>query len=90
MIISKDFYSNCLLEALKAKLKCFRYIKILPVKSKDNLLHFMWFDKRDNNIYSFEQIYMPKHWINLLWFKGHIVIRSRRAYERMYGDEQEG
>lgn len=89
MIITNNFYSNCLLEALKAKLKCFGYIKILPVKSKDNLLHFMWFDKRDNNIYSFEQIYTPKHWINLLWFKGHIVIRSRIAYERMCEGEQE-
>ncbi len=27
-IISKEFYSNCLIEAIRAKLKNWRYIKI--------------------------------------------------------------
>ena len=46
-IISKDFYSNCLIEALKAKLKHWNKIKITNVSPFDNEVfcpHILWSD----------------------------------------------
>ncbi len=45
-IVSKDFYSNCLIEAVKAKIKDHN-VKILvtsPWKNEIFCPHFMWYD----------------------------------------------
>lgn len=46
MIISKDFYSNCLLEALKAKLKNpkVKITYISPFANEVFCPHFLWSD----------------------------------------------
>lgn len=46
-IISNDFYSNCLIEAVKAKVKDWKHIKIIYVSPFDNEVfcpHFFWSD----------------------------------------------
>lgn len=46
-IISKDYYSNCLIEAIKAKLKDWNNIKITYVSPFDNEVfcpHILWSD----------------------------------------------
>lgn len=46
-IISKDFYSNCLIEAIKAKIKDWKHIKLTFVSPFDNEVfcpHVMWSD----------------------------------------------
>lgn len=48
-IISRDFYSNCLLEAIKVKLKNWKNIKITYISPFENLVfcpHVMWSDGR--------------------------------------------
>lgn len=84
----KEYYSNCLLEALKAKLKYRKEIKILHVKSNDGLHHFLWHDLKDNNIYDFQQLEMVRHWFDLIWFKGQIRIRPYKVYERWLETKQ--
>lgn len=80
--MENEYYSNCLLEAIKAKMKGGKQIKIMLIKSKDGLFHWIWYDLSDGNIYDFQQLYMVKHWYNLFWFKGKIRVRSFEAYER--------
>lgn len=46
-IISKDYYSNCLIEALKAKIKNWKKVKLTFVSPFDNEVfcpHVMWTD----------------------------------------------
>lgn len=74
------FYSNCLIECIKAKIRYKKNIKILHVISHDGLHHFMWLNKIDNNIYDFQQLEMAKHWIDLLWYKGKIRIRPYEVF----------
>lgn len=76
------YYSNCLIEAIKEKIKNYREIKILHVKSKDGLHHFMWHNIKEQNIYDFEQLEEVKHWHNLLWYKGKIRKKPYEVYER--------
>lgn len=48
-IVSKDYYSNCLIEAIKAKLKDWKHIKITYVSPFDNEVfcpHILWSDGR--------------------------------------------
>lgn len=48
-IISKDYYSNCLIEAIKAKLKDWKHIKITYVSPFDNEVfypHILWSDRK--------------------------------------------
>lgn len=86
--MAKTYYSNCLLEAIKAKLKHGKEIKILHVKSNDGLHHFLWYDLKDNNIYDFEQLETVRLWSGLLWFKGKIRIRPYAVYERWLKTKQ--
>lgn len=47
--------SNCLFEAIKAKLKDPRNVKIclLPLSLNNNRLHFYWINKSENRFYHF-------------------------------------
>lgn len=86
--MGEAYYSNCLLEAIKAKLKYRKEIKILHTKSKGGLHHFLWHDLRDNNIYDFEQLETVRFWHGLLWLKGKIRIRPYAVYERWLETKQ--
>ena len=64
------FYSNCLIEALKAKLKNPRKIKITFVpKSEKGSCHFMWSDGEADYDFGVER---DIKWHEVLWFKGCI------------------
>ena len=81
----KDYYSNCLIEAIKAKIKHKSKIKIIYIPSWNNEVccpHFMQHDLVDDNIKDFhaEQGYVEKWW-NLFLFKGHIRCRPYSVYE---------
>ena len=95
MIISKDFYSNCLFEALKAKLKNPK-VKITYVSPFVNEVfcpHFLWSDGKSDYDFGIER-YLKLH--ERLWFKGHIRQRAlgfnekyKRAVIRAKAGEQE-
>lgn len=74
-VVSEAYYSNCLIEALKAKFKLGEDIKIIHVETNDGLHHWMWHDRLDGNIYDFQQLDEVKYWHNLIWFRGRIRIR---------------
>ena len=84
----EEYYSNCLMEAIKAKLRLGKEIKIIHVKSNNGLHHWMWHDMKDGNIYDFQQLDEVKHWHNLLWFRGKIRIRPYAVYERWIETKQ--
>ena len=95
MIISKDFYSNCLFEALKAKLKNPK-IKITYVSPFVNEVFCPRFLRSDGvNDYDFGiERHLKLH--ERLWFKGHIRQRAlgfnekyKRAVIRAKAGEQE-
>lgn len=70
--MGKIFYSNCLFEAVKAKLKDWQNTEVKHIRSKDNLIHFIWIDKKNGCRYDFAQVETVKYWVQLLWFKGYI------------------
>ena len=87
-ITSEEYYSNCLFEVIKAKIKDWKYIKIVHIKSEDGLHHWMWHDLKDGNIYDFQQLDVVKHYYNLLWYKGQIRIRPYKVYKRWLKTKQ--
>lgn len=76
-IISKDFYSNCLIEAVKAKLKDWKHIKITYISPFDNKVfcpHFLWSDGKYD--YDFGNAGGDKNILNWTLHKGHIRKRG--------------
>mgnify|MGYP005767095031 CR=1 FL=1 len=69
-----EFYSNCLVEALKAKIKNPKNVKLTYVRCKGDIIpHFLWSD--GVNDYDFGMVKTnPKtvKWYNEIWFKGEI------------------
>lgn len=81
-IISKDFYSNCLIEAIKAKIKNRKQIKITYVSPFINEVfcpHFLWSDGRYD--YDFGVCQRLK-WYEKIYFKGNIRQRELGYNER--------
>lgn len=71
MIVSKDYYSNCLIEAIKAKLKNPK-VKITYVSPFVNEVfcpHFLWSDGKNDYDFGVER---HLKWYEILLFKGHI------------------
>lgn len=79
-IITKEYYSNCILEALKAKIKHPFKVKLFvckPIISKGHFqnIHFMWSDgNNDYDFFDLEEIPSMRCFINYILFKG--VIRK--------------
>lgn len=75
-----EWYSNCLIEAIKAKIKWRKQVKIIFIP---DCPHFMWHDLVANNIKDFtaKKPYEEKWW-NFFIFKGHIRVRPYAVYER--------
>lgn len=72
----KEYYSNCLIEALKQKIK-FQKIKLYFCKPRitENgnfqMCHFMWDD--GENSYDFtDKEEEEMKWYKCFWYKGHI------------------
>lgn len=70
-------YSNCLFEALKAKLKDPKHVQIihLPRSWNDGHSHYLWI--KDNQVYHFEA--QGKHL--RFFFKGKLKSQSLEAFE---------
>ena len=68
------FYSNCLFEALKAKIKHPLKVKITIVpRSEANCPHFLWSDGEYDYDFGIEK-HLNK--IQIFWFKGYIRKRK--------------
>ena len=80
-------YSNCLLEAIKAKLKNPKNVKVLCIPRGFNIddgVHFIWEDKTldPNNEYYFE-FCSPSRKHSPYWFKGTVSRTKRVDIHRM-------
>ena len=69
--MTKDYYSNCLFETIKAKIKWGKRVKIIYIPSWKNEVfcpHFMWHDLTTDTIKDFhaEHGYVEK-WYNLFY-----------------------
>lgn len=72
----REFYSNCLWEAVKAKLRYGNRVRVVHMRSHDGLHHFGWVDVESGTLYDFTQTQVVKHWIQFLRFKGYIRQRG--------------
>ena len=83
-VISKEFYSNCFIEALKAKIKHPFKVKILYIPKRlneEDCPHFMWTDGTDDYEFGIDA-YVK----SILLFKGSIRARGlgyANAYKEM-------
>ena len=75
----KTFRSNCLVEAIKAKLKYGKRVRIVHMRSRDGLHHWGWVDKETGVLYDFAQTETVKRWTQYLRFEGYIRRRTWRA-----------
>lgn len=83
-----EFYSNCLLEAIKAKIKYKNEIKLIFIppqhsEKADIFPHWLWLDTKDGNIYDFHRSEKIK-WYQMLWWRGYIRIQPKQVFDRWY------
>ena len=88
-MIANEYYSNCLVEALKAKLKWGNHVDLIFIPSWKNdgvpwVPHWMWYDRDDGNVYDFHTNKWMEHWWNCLWWKGYIRIQPLKVFNRWY------
>lgn len=86
IVISKDFYSNCLIEAFKAKFKNWKNIKIIFIPRKynhGNNFHVMWKNLTTNELFEFVHAgdKMPTM-LQTFFEKGHILQTSWERHNR--------
>ena len=70
------FYSNCLLEAVKHKLKDWKHVKITYIPPRYNEVfcpHFLWSDGVNDYDFGVER---HIRWWEIFWFKGEIRKRK--------------
>lgn len=84
---SKDsWYSDCFIEAVKAKIKWGKKVKVIYISPRKNDVycpHFMWIDLTNNTIKDFHaEVGFQEKWWNFFIFKGHIRCRPYSVYER--------
>lgn len=72
--------SNCLIEAIKAKLKDPQNIQIhvLSPKLNNGEFHIYWFDKKDNHIYHYTYLDEDSCYF---WFEGKISCHNVKLFE---------
>lgn len=81
--MKEKFWSNCLFEAMKAKIKYGDEIKLIflsPRYTYNLCPHWLWKDMRDGNVYDFNEDFPYQG--NALWHKGYIQIRPEMVFER--------
>lgn len=71
-------YSNCLIEAVKAKLINPRQNKIYKRGSwleifQKRCPHFYWYHQPDDKYYCFSPKNLNESWLNQLWYEGEII-----------------
>ena len=67
----KPYWSNCAIEAFKAKVRDWRNIRIIPIWHGWIHFHVMWLDKRTGKVLHFTHKSLPG-WHCDLFFKGRI------------------
>lgn len=75
-MMDKMFYSNCFFEAIKAKLKNWKSVKITYIPARYNECycpHFLWSDGEADYDFGIER-YL--RWYERIWFKGQIRKRK--------------
>lgn len=83
--VGSMFYSNCLLEALKAKIKDPKRVKLTylpPTVNECFCPHWLWSDGEHDYDFGVER-YLK--WYERIWFKGHIRQRSLGFNEKWKG-----
>ena len=83
-IISKDYYSNCFIEAIKAKIKDWKHIEITYVSTFDNEVfcpHFFWSDGKYDYDFGIEGM-GDRGIIDWTIHKGHVRKREHGFAER--------
>ena len=66
------YYSNCLVEAIKYKLKDWKNVRITYIPASYNEVycpHFMWSDGKNDYDFGVDR---KLKWYEKLWFKGEI------------------
>ncbi len=82
MKVSNEYFSNCLLEALKAKLSDWRNVRIIVfLPSYAGSLHFAWTDGK--NDYWFMNNTPTDGFVNTLWHKGFIEKRHAGTFSKL-------
>ena len=74
IVISKDFYSNCFIEAIKAKIMNWKKHRVLCIPKRINHesnCHYVWIDKETEKIYEFVSD-KQLNFFETLFYKGHI------------------
>lgn len=81
MRTNEFFYSNCLFEALKAKIKDPKNIKIhfIPLSLNKESVHFYWYDIKDQSVKQFT--HKANECINYIFFKGEIGSYNINLFE---------
>ena len=82
---NEAWFSNCFVEAMKAKLKYGKRVKIIHIPARKNEVfcpHYMWHNLIDGNVYDFHSCDKVKGYIGEFWFKGAIRCRPYAVYER--------
>lgn len=93
IIISEDYVSNCLVEALRAKLKDWKHVKIIyvsPFRNEVFCPHFMWTDGKFDYDFGNEgvKVGMFQNWT---FHKGHIrkrLLGFNQKYKNMCKNRQ--
>ena len=84
---TKYYYSNCLMEALKAKFKNWSNVKIIyqpKFINTSNRVHFMWKELDSDRYYDF--VHSGKIYSRII-FKGHLREFSSKSYNKLLNDE---
>ena len=84
-VISKPYYSNCLFETIREKLRDWKNVKVYKIPYYLNvakIVHFYWKNTKTNLYYSFISYEKKGKWCHLL-FKGNIVEFDEEEYEEL-------
>ena len=82
-----NFYSNCLIEAVKMKILYRNKVKVivLPKTDRKGWPHFMWYDTRDGYVYDFYTHDTLKSILDVLLYKGFIKRHSLKYFNIRIG-----
>ena len=75
-------WSNCLIEAIKAKFKDWHVVKLIPIWRGIFHFHMMWMDVKSGKIFHFTHKSLPG-WHCDLFFKGRIEEVNPKGLKRL-------
>ena len=88
--VSGEYLSNCFMEAMKAKLKDWRSVKVYICKpSRSQMIHFMWSDGKSDFDFSDSGANGDLPWYKCLLFRGR-VRKFERGFAASYAAYRNG